>query len=401
MATPPSCTYSNQSGVFLETYGSELQWAAPPPQALTQLDVALRLPYIRGVSHYQNWSTLEIAPGVFNWTIPDAVFALAAKHDKHVILGLQMGVAAPAWLLTDPQVPTVDFVHANRPWAALSTVQRWVDGLLVSRLARAWDNPVYAARVEAAVRALAARYAGRKELVFVNVAGPSASGGVEANFNMQYPLSRRVNPAFDAQLNYTEAKFVQVWQQRIDLYLALFAQVGMATHDQPGQQGLVGGRVITYTDAQRMATARAVRDYLVAEHPRRKAGRPAVVRCCGGSSNPAIWGPPGSRQPPPSTYALLMWEVRQQARIGFEEATCQAIRNATAAQMGAMLATDRAYNGQFLEIKRPDIINNTDQPELLYAAQLQAAAAAMLPGGALPWPCTFPPGGSGGASSQG
>jgi len=33
--------------------------------------------YIAGVAHYQNWSTLQPGPGMYNWTLLDAIFAAA------------------------------------------------------------------------------------------------------------------------------------------------------------------------------------------------------------------------------------------------------------------------------------------------------------------------------------
>jgi hypothetical protein len=360
-----------------------------PPAALTQLDEALQYPYIRGVSHYQNWSTWETAPGVYNWTLPDAIFSLAARHNKFVILGLQMGVAAPAWLLRDPAVATVDFVHANPGWCPMSTLQRAVDGLCVSTVARAWDNPSYATRVESAVRALAARYARRPELVFVNVAGASVSGGVETNFVIQYPLSRRVNREVDVQFNFTLDKYVAVWQERIDLYLELFPQVGVGLNNETGTHGYEGGRVVPYSAVEQANAARAIRDRLVTQHPRKQHGRTAVVRTCGGSDRTALWGQVGNRSGPPpgALFAELLWEVRELAKIGNEEAYVQELNNITSAGMVTMLAINRWYNGQYMELKRPDIINNSNMPELLYRDALEATAAAMRPGAPLPWPC--------------
>jgi len=71
-------------------------------------------------------STLEPTDGAFNWTLLDAVFAAAEKTNKGVILGLQAGVCAPAWLLKTPEVATVRFVHRNPGWYSWATMQSHV-----------------------------------------------------------------------------------------------------------------------------------------------------------------------------------------------------------------------------------------------------------------------------------
>ena len=90
---------------------------------------------------------------------------------------------------------------------------------------------------------------------------------------------------------------------------------------------------------------------------------------------------------PEAYFARLLWEVRETAVIGNEEVYVQALHNVTAAGMATMLALDRHYNGQYLELKRPDIIDNRDAPEARYRQALADAAEAMRPGRALPWPC--------------
>ena len=158
------CNYAADNGVYLSTYGSLLQKNVVPKAAFTQLDRALSLPYVRGVAHYQNWSTLEVDDGVFNWTTIDAVFDVARKHRKYVILGLQQGVAAPYWLLNEAAargIRTVDFVHRNPGWWHWSTLHRYTDsGQQVITMAIPWDLR-YEVYVKRAVTAIAARYASR------------------------------------------------------------------------------------------------------------------------------------------------------------------------------------------------------------------------------------------------
>jgi hypothetical protein len=97
-----------------------------------------------------------------------------------------------------------------------------------------------------------------------------------------------------------------------------------------------GGRVLVYSVEEKMAAAREIRDHLLqlpaTKYSSSSGGggegvrRPTpVVRCCGGSSNPHVWGnltPSGT----PSTngnFARLLWEVRGEAAIGFEPGCVQ------------------------------------------------------------------------------
>lgn len=98
----------------------------------------------------------------------------------------------------------------------------------------------------------------------------------------------------------------------------------MATRDQTGDYGWVGGHTVEYSTADKMTTARAIRDHLLATSG---PDRPTpVVRDCGGSNATShVWGVPNvtvggpSDLDPPSNFAQLVWEVRQRAEMGFEQ----------------------------------------------------------------------------------
>ena len=250
---PPRCRYTAGSGIYWSTYGGPLQKPLVANESLALLDAGLGLDHIAGVSHYQNWSALEGTRGVYNWTVLDAVFAAAARHDKFVLLGLQQGVCAPRWLLEDTAVHTVRFVHANPGWYRWATLQTPPN---LITFAPPWHSPAYEAAVERVVRAMAARYGSHPSLAWVNVAGPSASAGVEANFNIDWNASRVAylargpgnggggrgdsSGSFDEALNYTKAGYVDTWKRQLDLYDDAFprsARLGMATHDQNGDFG--------------------------------------------------------------------------------------------------------------------------------------------------------------------
>eukprot|EP00041_Stephanoeca_diplocostata_P016822 m.333000 g.333000 ORF g.333000 m.333000 type:complete len:473 (-) comp20500_c0_seq1:371-1789(-) len=400
--------YSSDAGIYYSTYGGLLQKPSVEEAAFNQLSRVLSYPYIQGVAHYQNWSTWEIANGTYNWTVMDRIFQAASDSRKSVILGLQMGVSAPEWLIGRDAaiVPTASFVHANPGWFGLSTVQRFVRGYHVSDMAVPWAGhssanttctfQSYEWYVERAVTALAERYSKRNNLAYVNVCGPSASGGVEANFNVNYRASRLANIDYDTKMNYTLEKYVRTWQRRIDLYMRLFTRIGMAVHDKPGSQGYDAGYpdvstsrrssvVVSYTVQQQLAAARAIRDYMIAQYTAKHNGSMPIIRCCGGNNRTAQWGVPGTTRdkPPTFNYSLLMWEVRQRAIIGFEPGVVQLLQNVSSQGMQTMLDIDLYYNGQYLEIKRPDIINNTNFPEDRYVSSFQNTSARMT--GPLPW----------------
>ena len=101
-----------------------------------------------------------------------------------------------------------------------------------------------------------------------------------------------------------------------------------------------------------------------------------------------------------------MWEARHVADIGFEPATVESDGesesegegesksdhrvggSSTAAGVQQMLDIDLYYNGRFLEIKRPDLIDNANHPYQKYASDFAAADAYMKSGRSLPFNCS-------------
>ena len=400
------CNYEEGNGLFWSTYGGPVQRSVVSPGSLKLIDDVLSFDFVAGIAHYQNWSTLEVSEGKFNFTVLDAAFAAASSRNKSVILGLQAGVCAPSWLLQSEGVATARFVHSNPGWFGWASLQSHVQGVPVITFARPWDNPLYEQALERTLRALAHRYAGHPALAYVNVVGLSASAGVEANFNVNLRSSRKVVPGYDEQMNYTQEKFIAGWKNRIDRHLALFPRVGMATHDQPGDAGWEGGRVVEYTVEQKMATARSIRDHLLDRAG--LEGRP-VVRNCGGSNDSSVWGQPGvtvggpQDLPAPKDFALLLWEVRQRAHLGVEQGRIVP-RSASAPEqlqyIKEALEIQRYYNIRFIELKTPDIVDvgghcvikhrpePCDKPHAEFVPVLQQTASKMRAGSPLPWNCT-------------
>lgn len=213
-----------------------------------------------------------------------------------------------------------------------------------------------------------------------------------------------------------QANYISGWQARIDLYMSLFPRrVGMATHNQPGTWGWEHGKMIEcvcsvplvamrqcctaggtrctgadalsgpvcapyiwrvcydlalcdaechrYTVEQQVTAARSIRDHLLSRaEADARTGRPTpVVRDCGGSNDTHVWGVPnvtvgGPRDlPPPSDFALLLWEVRTRAAMGIEQAGIVPRKLSIPAQVNFMYAAlqiQTYYNVRYLEVSR-------------------------------------------------
>ena len=392
----PHCRYADDNGLYWSTYTGPLQRSIVQSSDLAQIDAVLSLGHISGVAHYQNWSTVNPAPGVYNWTVLDAVISGASRCNKSVILGLQMGVCAPAWLLQQANVSTMRFVPNNVGWFGWASLQSHVHGQPVITSATPWGNPAYDDAVTAMVTAMASRYARHRALAYVNVCGLSAAGGVEANFNVDYEASRRVISDFDRLVGYTRDRYTSGWKRRIDLYLALFpGRVGMATHDQPGDYGWENDSLVQYTQAQKMSVARSIRDHLIARASGSAARPPAVIRNCGGSNNTLVWGVPNvtvggpGLQPPPGTFAQLLWEVRSNAVIGVEQSRLVPRHISVPRQqayLSAAMQLQTYYNARYVELKTLDLVSPGNQP-FAPLQGIEVQQAARMRGCCLPWDC--------------
>ena len=359
----------------MSTYGGSLD----SPRFEQQLDAALALPYIRGIAHYQQWTTFEPQQGKYDFRQLDTVVQRVKKAGKFCIIGMQAGVMSPAWVMD--KTSTVDFVHANPGWTKWSTIQIpvTVNGqtYVMSRMPNPFDH-TYQALLNNALAAIAARYDGDPAITFINVAGPSASGGVEANLAINVKASRQANPDFDSSLGFTLDKYIAAWQSAIDATLSIFKKstIGMATN-----AWLVNSSITSppLTTIQEMSAERRIRDHLLTRHVALR-GTPGVIRNCGLSATDSIWGDPNRiDDKPTSTFSALQWEVRDQALIGHEFAAANSMSNVPADVFARAVHNGITGYGRYIEVKVPDILTLALTPRAAYQPALAEAARIMRP----------------------
>ncbi|BBO33836.1 hypothetical protein PLANPX_3448 [Lacipirellula parvula] len=153
-------------------------------------DVKLASPAFTGIVIRERWSSLNPAPGVYNWKFLDGQTARARRLGKAYILAIYTGNNAPLWL----GVPL--FKSAPLPW----------------------DSKMLAAHGQM-VAMLGQRYGRDANLVGVELSGPTRgpSGSLEmhlADGLLQHPSYRPENVAL-------------AWMQCINQYGAAFPQCGL------------------------------------------------------------------------------------------------------------------------------------------------------------------------------
>jgi len=367
--------YGPKDGIYMSTYGGNLN----SPQFEQQVDAALALPYIRGIAHYQQWNTFEPQQGTYDFRQLDVVVQRAKKAGKFCIIGMQAGVMSPAWVMD--KTSTVDFVHANPGWTKWSTIQIpvTVNGqtFVMSRMPNPFDS-TYQALLNNMLSKIAARYDGDPSITFINVTGPSASGGVEANLAINVPASRQANPNFDSSLGFTLDKYIAAWKSAIDATLHIFknSTIGMATNAWLVDSSIASPRLTT---DQEMSAERRIRDYLVTQHLALR-GTPPVIRNCGLSSVDNTWGDPNRiDDKPKSTFTALEWEVRDKALIGYEFAAANSMSNGPAELFGRAVHNGITGYGRYIEVKVPDVLTLALTPRAAYQPVLAEAARIMCP----------------------
>jgi len=367
--------YGPKDGIYMSTYGGN----PTSPQFEQQLDAALALPYIRGIAHYQQWNTFEPQQGTYDFRQLDEVVRRVKKAGKFCIIGMQAGVMSPAWVME--RTSTVDFVHANPGWTKWSTIQIPVtvsgQTFVMSRMPNPFDN-TYQALLNDALAKIAARYDGDPSITFINVTGPSASGGVEANLAINVPASRQANPNFDSSLGFTLDRYIAAWKSAVDATLHIFrnSTIGMATNAWLVDSSIASPRLTT---DQEMNAERRIRDYLVTQHLALR-GTPPLIRNCGLGSDPGTWGDPNHiDDKPKSTFTALEWEVRDKALIGYEFASANSMSNVPADLFARAVHNGITGYGRYIEVKVPDVLTLALSPRAAYQPVLMEAARIMRP----------------------
>lgn len=384
---PVDLVYRDGDGIYMLMYGTSRE----EPMFTNKINAALSLSYIKGIAYYQQWNELEPdVQGQFEWRQLDNAFNAVKQHNKKIIIGMQAGVMSPQWLIEHPDVQTIDFVHGNVGWSAWSTVH-WTEmvgtnSYTVSRMPLPWD-PVYNTRLDHVLSKIAERFGDEPCIEFINVCGPSVSGGAEANFNVNWTASRAVDPDFDEHLGFTSAKYVAAWKRSIDAHMQIFTNAALCVglHDQTGTYGFENNAVVQYSQVQRMDAAREIRDYFLQQHALVK-GTWGLVRNAGLSDFDHLWGDPDRiDDKPASDFTALQWEVRDSAFVGYESGTVSSVNGngvgipRTVEQFETLIHNGITGYGRHLEIKVPDIVNNPwpHTPYEPYRPVLEEAARIM------------------------
>jgi hypothetical protein len=235
-STPvPKASPRSNTAIFEQ--GAYAQFNDTVPISRNQL-----APAINGVVIAVQWSTVEQADGVFNWTNEDARLQESAAAGLKVVLDLNTApAAAPAWITSNPAVQTITLLDTN-PFH--STECQNLTGPVF------WDS-TYLLKKEAFIAAAGARYASNPIVVGVNtsfanwsnqdwsvpnvVGIDSDCGGVMLNQVQQWQAA-----------GYTTQKMLAAGEQTIDTIALAFPAQGLklAIH---GTAAALDGTLTTLT----------------------------------------------------------------------------------------------------------------------------------------------------------
>jgi hypothetical protein len=391
--------YRESDGIYMSMYG-----LGPDQRKFHRaINAALQLPYIKGIAYYQEWDELQPnSKTLYNWEKFDFAVKAAKFHKKKIILGLQAGVVSPKWVLKDSQVATFKFVHGNAGWIGWTTLTEDLPSPTElykkgSVAPLPWNNK-YNEHLNDALLAInkriqdltGVRTGANPTIAFINVCGPSVSGGTETNLNINWELSRTNYHDFDKTLGYTSEKYINAWKASINSHLRIFPnlKLGLGLHNKTGDHGInKNGDVIKYNNLETVATAKTIRDYFLAQHTESVRGK-GHLRNLGLSANPNLWGDTGSMSA--DDFVTLVTEKSDSADIGYESGTVsrsnwESILGQTANpdQFSNLIEKGINHYGRILEIKVPDIISFDKYGNAYkygpYVPVLEKAAKTMQP----------------------
>ena len=353
-----SNVYAETAPPTLRTKGIRALFNFGPGKSLATFEQSvqhiLALDYIAGLDIYVPWKELEPVPGEFHWEGFDIPLKYAAQTGKSVAIGLLVAAQSPDWLKA--QVVTFSGIHIHPSVGKIVSPVPW--------------NPVYRTQLERVVREMARRYDGNPRIFYVVINGPSTLFGVETN----WPIKRNsVSAADQARLAFTLDKFRAGWQESIDLFLKAWpsTQLSLALHHQIMAVGS--------SDEDNIATCRAIRDYAIERYGKERGGRKIILQLLGLTGDDRF-GPLPPDETKIKPYLALAWEARDRARLGYESAQVWSLPNVgnktgyAASYVRQILERGRAYRGEFVKIKAPDLWSNRNNaPYAPYVPVLREA----------------------------
>ncbi len=169
------------------------------PAALSS--AASESPLVHGTLVRIAWSTLQAAPGVFDFTLLDREFGLAETLQTQISLGVLDAWNQPAWLLDECESFEFTF-QSNLVQACLP-----------------WDAH-YLARKQELLNALGERYAHHPNLGLVYMTYAAMTNGIEMHW--------RVDEAAFTAAGYTAERLQSTYRSVFDMHVAAFPGIPIA-----------------------------------------------------------------------------------------------------------------------------------------------------------------------------
>ena len=160
---------------------------------------ALQDPDIAGFVLRDNWSYVNPAPGVYNWSRLDAAISKVVAAGKQFKLTIFTGVMAPDWLY-QTGMQSMNFVEEAGGMRPPGTY----------RMPVPWD-PVMLGYYDNLLSEMSAHFGSNANLVGVNLGGPT-----------QYSVEMHLPPEVATQPGYSSAAIRGAWDHVLTTYAGLF-----------------------------------------------------------------------------------------------------------------------------------------------------------------------------------